>query len=417
MKKLLIIFALCLGTIGMATAQTASSESEPTSEDYERLIENYYNVKFREMAFDAMELNEDEIVKIDPLYSEYVARKKELVQKRNKLVDEYREELSEEGDADEYDDDTADFIENYWETQIAEMELRKDYFDRFEDIVSTEKAIQFFLLEEKSQSRVEEVNLIQIVPMMMDVREYEYSPEYKEYREQYHYKQNKSYNNKDKDSSMTWDEDDVESVTDENKSDWAKTTTKDTDKDWSNKDGHDKMNHDKKAYTATGDKVATSETNACTTYSNWVNDNNDKVGLDHQYTHDGLMKLVSAIWMVGKSHGIDVSDWADEKQQIKNVADKLQKDPTSDEHADIAREAFVMAADMISAVQEKNGSESTEEMVAQVKTAATAIDPDTLMTPQAKHIYEFFRTADQALSALSKSAKMKNTSASSSNDE
>ncbi|PHN04792.1 hypothetical protein [Flavilitoribacter nigricans] len=401
MKKLLFICALFMGAIPMLNAQEASTTTEPTPEQYETMIENYYNVKFREMAFESLELTEDEITKFDPLYAEYISRKKDIVQRRNKLVEKYRDEMMEDDDAEEKADERADFIENYWETQIKEMELKKDFFDRFEDIVSNEKAINFFLLEEKMQSRVEEASLIQIVPMMIEVREY--------YPTKKH-----------KDTSMNWDEKkdmstDKTTTTTTDKKEWSSDDKKMTDKkEWNNKStatttttGMDKSMTDKKDtskdWTSKGTATYTTNTSnisALAAYNKWIEKADNKVALNHQYTHNGLQKLVSAIWAVAGAHDIDASAWSDKKEKIMSVTTELQKDPMSTDHADITREAFEMTAVMINAIQDKKGTDKTKDVATKVTSAANAINPDRLMTDQATEIYNFFGQANKALHAL-----------------
>lgn len=421
MKKLLFACALFLGAAPMVHAQEASTTNEASPEEYKTMIENHYKVKFREMAYKSLELTEDEIIKFDPLYSEYIAQKMDIADRRNKLVEKYRDEMMEDDDAEEKADERADFIENYWETQIKEMELKKDYFDRFEDIVSNEQAINFFLLEEKAQSRMEESSLIEIVPMMIEVREYD--PAKKKMK-------------KNKDSSMNWQEkddamsdktdsdrmannsawtdtDDDAKMKEKSNENWSsKTTDTASDQTMSDKEMTDKED---KNWTAKGNAAYSSNTTGLNTFNEWINKEGNSVSLNHRYTSNGLESLVGAIEAVASQHGIDASAWSDHKERIMTITKELQKNPNATDHADMAREAFEASAKMINAIQDQKGTDKTKGFASQVTSAAHAINPDRLMTKQANDIYAFFGYANQALQELSNAANYKSSSASAQN--
>lgn len=424
MKKLLFICALFLGVTPMISAQEASTTKTPTAEEYKTMIENHYNVKFREMAFEALGLTEEEIIKMDPIYKDYTSAKMDLIDRRNQLIEKYRDEMQEDDDAEEKEDETADFIENYWETQIKEMELKKDYFDRFEDVVSNEKAISFFLLEEKMQSRVEEVNLIGIVPMMIDVREY-HSPYMKD---KMHDKKKKHDKKMKEDSSMNWEEDDDASMnTTTTKTETANWTsdqnkmTEKSEKEWSTKtatttSGSDAKSTEKKDWDTKGTATYTSNNAGVNSFNSWIEKEGKGVSLSHSYTANGLEALVTAIYAVADQHGVKTDSWTTKKDRVMAITKELQKDPNSTDHADIAREAFGITAAMFNAIQTEKGTDKTKGFATQVESAANAINPDRLMTDQANDIYAFFSYANQALKAFSGSeVNYKNTSASTQN--
>lgn len=417
MRSLLLLLALFLGAIPMVSAQQTGTEKEHTVEDYETLIENHMKVKFRELAYKTLELTEDEIVKFDPLYSQYTEEKMKIVEKRSRLIENYKEEMKEDDDAKEKDEETAGFIENYWETQIKEMELQKDFFDRFEEVVSTDKAISFFLLEDRVQNRVEEGAVLRIIPMSIEVREYFYpnGDTMKDKKDT-----SKDWDAKSKDHKMS----DTSVTTDANKKDWANKTDQEK-KDWSNeamtdkdkekKDWTDKNKTAKTTTTTTTTKgvKSTSKVTAVNDYSTWTDQDRSKVALNHQYTHDGLQKLVAAVWAVADEHDVDVTAWSSKKEKVMSISNELQKDPKSTDHADITREAFVMIADMVNSIQTAKGTDATKKVVNSLSEAAKAINPDKLMTKQAKEIYSFFGHANKALHALSGTENWESISASS----
>lgn len=144
-------------------------------------------------------------------------------------------------------------------------------------------------------------------------------------------------------------------------------------------------------------------------FTNWAKSDRGKVALDHQYTHDGLISLANAIAALYSAHDMTSNaDFNSKKQQIIQKANKLQEDPKSTQHADWAREAFIMAADMLETVHQKSGKNTSSTAINQVKEAAKKIDPNQLMTPQADKIYNFFDKAEAAISSMSNSISWAN---------
>jgi hypothetical protein len=218
---------------------------------------------------------------------------------------------------------------------------------------------------------------------------------------------------REKDSSMNWDEkgDAMSDQTDADR--MANHST------WTDTSEDDKMMKEKSAQNwSSKDKNTTSYASSVeglNAFNTWIEKENNRVALNHRYTATGLEKLVGAIWAVASQHGIDASAWSDHKDRIMAITKELQKDPNSTDHADIAREAFETSATMINAIQDQKGTDKTKGYAKQVAKAATAINPDRLMTRQATDIYAFFGYANQALQELSNAANYKNSSASTQN--
>lgn len=155
---------LILLLFGFGFSSLQAQEQDVSAETYERLIENAFKVDFRSYAINRLGLNEAEITAFTPLYMEYMDERADLADKRARLIEEHAEEMSESNSAENKGQETADFVENYWEVDINEMELRKDYFDRMEDAISYEKAMAFFLLEEDLARSLSRVQLQRVVP-------------------------------------------------------------------------------------------------------------------------------------------------------------------------------------------------------------------------------------------------------------
>jgi hypothetical protein len=179
-----IMFPLLL-TVCMTTSVFAQMGDNPTSstaetntemmtdkvdnEDYERLLDAYLRVSFREYAYEALDLNSDQIIALDPLYMAYMKERNELMDKRTALMEDYVAEMKEDDRAKDEAEESAEYIEDYWEINIDEQRLRKETFDRMEDAISYRKAFEFFLLEEAIANRVNQEATIEYIPVLVEL--------------------------------------------------------------------------------------------------------------------------------------------------------------------------------------------------------------------------------------------------------
>ena len=199
MRKIILSCLLIAGTLGTVNAQqtfkkadliqgtkpvgTEVSSGEITDSQYEELIRNSYKVNFRDYSFTKLGLNETEIKNLTPLYMEFMKEKNDLIDRRRQLVEDFRDEMKEDDTMKDEKEETADFIENYWEIDIAEMELQKDYFDKFEDAIPYRKAVQFFLLENDVRDRLKRAQIVRTLPVlvMTPTSSFSNNPEVKNY--------------------------------------------------------------------------------------------------------------------------------------------------------------------------------------------------------------------------------------------
>ena len=320
---MLVLFCLALTTTSFGQKATTTTTKSPTASDYERIIAANYEVEFRKLAIETLDLTEKETEAFTPIYLAYMNEKSELMERRQKLVDEYKDEMAEDDTAEDEAEETADFIENYWEVDIAEMELRKDYFDKLEDKIPYDKAVTFFLLEEAVESDMQSMAVVNVIPTAIQVRR-----PYVAYRNQ-------------------------------------------TD-----------------------------------AYNTWMININGSVELDHAYTRNGLYKLVDAAAAIATSQNVTVTDMDMKAKEIKQLADGLQDNWRSTDHADKARKAFTMTADLMKSIQQKGNFTTLSTSVSDLEKAAKKIDPSVLMTEQADHIYNFFEQAQKVVNAMAKEAQM-----------
>ena len=131
-------------------------------------------------------------------------------------------------------------------------------------------------------------------------------------------------------------------------------------------------------------------------YVTFINSDTNTMSLDHAYTSEALTKLTDAADAMATEAGYDVKvDIAKAKQ----YADEITKDPMSITHADKIRSAAdVLSTSLQNMQQAKYPGLSAG--AADVKSAATAIIPETLTLEQRDAVKSFFRKAADLLNKM-----------------
>lgn len=169
MKKLLTVTLLCLFNLTIIFAQVPPSNPHATLADYERFIDKKLEMNFRLNAMEAINLTSEEINAFNPVFDNYVAAKDRLSEKKFKILENYVEEMQDESDVEDRAEETSDLIEDYWEAEIAEMELKKDYYDILEDKIPFQKAVDFFLYEETVENDLKYDILVPTMPIVAKI--------------------------------------------------------------------------------------------------------------------------------------------------------------------------------------------------------------------------------------------------------
>ncbi len=288
-------------------------------EGYERMLKNQYKIELRALAGNAMNLSSEEMEDFTPIFMDYMKYKNSLVERRSDLVEDYKEEMREDDTPKDEAEETGDFIENYLEVDIADLELQKDYFDKFEDKIGYEKALRFFELEKMFQDRVNRTVIMRELPdlyMLEAIPVYSYSYEVDDFR-------------------------------------------------------------------------------------NWKKINIDGiVTISHDFTSEGLEKLLNAAEMMTKAESISVDNFSERKQMVMKKADQLQKDWRSLKHADYAREAFVATADLLNDIAQDSRFIVRTEWFDNLDRHARNIEPSKKLTDQAVTVRMFFDTAEKIVNDL-----------------
>ena len=302
----------------------AQSDNEVGAQDYERMIKNTFEVEFRELAIEVLGLDEETIEEFTPIYLDYMEEKAEIMEERTALIKEHKDEMSEDQSVASIDEEAAAFVENYMELDIDEMQLEKNYYDKFEDIMTYKQAMRFFELEEGFRSRIARAQLVEYIPVMVELE-----PVYVVYERE--------------------------------KAD----------------------------------------------FNNWKDINIDgRVSLDHNFTNDGLTKLLKKKKAMIEGEGIYVKNFDERQQKVMKKADEMRKNWKADEHAAMAREAFIMTANLLRDIHNNSGLNISEDMSVELLEEAKQINPNTLYVKQRDQVYNFFDKAEKVINRLTTQAAM-----------
>jgi len=136
--------------------------------------------------------------------------------------------------------------------------------------------------------------------------------------------------------------------------------------------------------------------NIVAAYVAYINSDTATMGLDHVFTSEAFTKLTNAVDAMATEVGYDVkADIAKAKQ----LADEITNDPMVNAHADKIRSgADLLSTSLQNMQQAKYPSLSAE--AADVKSAASAINSETLTLDQRDAVKSFFRKAADLLNKM-----------------
>lgn len=171
MKNIFVLTLLLLGAITITFAQVPAENPAVSIEDYNRYIDKRMEMNFRLSAMEAMNLTPTEINTFNPIFNKYATAKDRLSAEKFNNLEAYLKDIEKEEDKDDIAEAKTDFIEDFWETEIAEMELKKDYFDVMEDKIPYQKAIDFFLFEETLENGMKFDMISKVIPSLIKIDE------------------------------------------------------------------------------------------------------------------------------------------------------------------------------------------------------------------------------------------------------
>lgn len=124
--------------------------------------------------------------------------------------------------------------------------------------------------------------------------------------------------------------------------------------------------------------------------------------LSHEYTARGIEHLAAAIRAVAEAHsGVDES-LAEQLSTFQRKAGELRADPSARDHADIVKDVFAAAADMLAHLQRTRRIEvpDLEIRIAALAQLARGLDSGEPLLRQQARVQQFFESAADALYML-----------------
>ncbi len=147
----------------------------------------------------------------------------------------------------------------------------------------------------------------------------------------------------------------------------------------------------------TADLISVNENNSTVAaFVSFVEDDSNKMALDHAYTNEALLKLTEATNAMADEIGYSVQADLD---KVKEYADKITHDPFETSHADNIRKAADILTNVLQNMQQAKYSGLANE-VAELRNASASIKPDMLTLDQKNEVKSFFSEAADLLKKM-----------------
>ncbi|MFN7119403.1 MAG: hypothetical protein ACK4TA_21590 [Saprospiraceae bacterium] len=451
MKRLLLILFLGLGCTFITLAQQNQTTNRDTSNtatrNYEQMLTAELRMDFRNYALTQLNMTPAEIEAFDPIYREYMNEKDRIVQRKFTVLQKFSDKMKQADSQEDRSEELGDAIEDYWEAEIAETQLQKNYFDRLEDKIDPFKAFQFFMMEDAAHTRLHELRVVEVVPM---IREIERIPARNfgsniqgdttnnmmqgDTMNMIRNNINNMYKTTPRTNDMNRDTMSNMNRNNMNTQDQNTTRTDDMNRDTmgninrnnmntqdQNTTRTDDMNRDTTTTTTTprtntttdnqmnnttnrGTTTTTASSTTITDYSNWYTSEGTSIGtagadLSHQDIYNGITRLMSAIESISTATDITITDMRSKRIRIMALLNDLQRNRLTDRHSDEARQILTTLATMISTLQ--NRTDAGEESAREAMSAAVSIDTNQLLINQLDKVNTFFRHAQTAVNEMS----------------
>ena len=141
-----------------------------------------------------------------------------------------------------------------------------------------------------------------------------------------------------------------------------------------------------------------------TDYETYTADMSGNMGLDHEFSHNALMKLANTSAALARSYdmGEDVNI-SNAMNEIEMAANSITKDPYAGTHADMIRKAAMSITSILDEVQDARFPQY-DDAIEEVRSAAQNISKETLTLNQKEDVREFFGRARVAIKAMRESS-------------
>lgn len=136
--------------------------------------------------------------------------------------------------------------------------------------------------------------------------------------------------------------------------------------------------------------------NTITEYIKYVNTHLNKMGLDHKYTNEALLKLIKATNAIADEVGYNVRA---DLEKAKEYADMITDDRYEITHADNIRKASDMLTKVLHNIQKAKYPGLTNE-ITELRNASEAIKPGVQTLNQRNEVKAFFAKAADLLEKM-----------------
>jgi hypothetical protein len=146
------------------------------------------------------------------------------------------------------------------------------------------------------------------------------------------------------------------------------------------------------------DQNARDARGAAMAYVNFVNENNEEITTDHEYSQQALTHLSRALNSIANQSNVSIED-KQKLDELRQKADRLVQNKDSKKHADMLADAFASAANIIQNLQQKEFPE-LKEKAEDVKNAANNVKPNVVVTNQKDAVKNFFDKSADAVKSM-----------------
>lgn len=131
-------------------------------------------------------------------------------------------------------------------------------------------------------------------------------------------------------------------------------------------------------------------------YVNFVENNKEKMSLDHEYTNEALLKLIEATDAIANEVGYDVQA---DIEKVREYAKMIEQDSFETTHADNIRKADDILTNILQNIQKAKYPGLVDEVTA-LKSASESIKPGLLTLEQKDAVKNYFVKASDLLKKM-----------------
>jgi len=155
---------------------------------------------------------------------------------------------------------------------------------------------------------------------------------------------------------------------------------------------HSEMNEDKAT-----DLIDVHENNTTVTeYINFIESNQNKMTLDHEFSSVAIHKLTAAVYAIADEVDFDIDS---DLEKMENDADDITIDPHVTTHANSIRNAADNLTNALQKIQQAKYPGLSNE-VNELRQSSNAINPEVLTLEQKEQVKSFFYNASHLLKKM-----------------